>query len=72
MRAVVLPGQRVDERALAGVELADHHEQKELVELTDRRGQRRLILGAGAEARQRVTQLREQLPAVVQLRLQLD
>ena len=66
-----LAGKRVDERALAGVELADHDEQEELVELPDRRGQRRLVLRAGAESRQRVAELAKQLPSIVQLSLEL-
>ena len=36
-------GQRIDERALAGVELADHDEQEQPVELGDRAFKRRLI-----------------------------
>ena len=38
-----LAEQRVDERALPGVELADDDQQEQLVELADRRGERRLI-----------------------------
>src|SRR6185436_1145177 len=45
-----LPEERVDESALSGVELPDYHEQEELVELADRRGERRLIRRRGAEA----------------------
>ena len=41
--------QRVDERALAGVELADDHEEKELVELRDRLLECALVLGSGVE-----------------------
>jgi hypothetical protein len=40
----------VDEGALAGVELADDDEQEELVELTDRLGERRAVVGLGLDA----------------------
>ena len=62
-----LSGQGVDEGALAGVEFADDHEQEEFVELADGRGERRLVLLARAEARQRIAQLGEQLAPTVQL-----
>ena len=48
-----LAEQRVDERALTRVELADDHEQEELVQLLDRPLERHLMLGRGVEPRQR-------------------
>ena len=51
--------ERVDEGALAGVELADDDEQEQLVELLDRAVERLLVLGRGIEARQRGAQSRE-------------
>ena len=53
----LLPEQRVDERRLAGVELAHDHQQKELVELPARLIQPRRVLPAGLEACQVVTKL---------------
>ena len=44
--------ERVDEGALAGVELADDHEQEELVELLDRPLERGLLIGRGVELRE--------------------
>ena len=41
---------RVDERALAGVEFADDDEQEQLVELLDRLLERPLLVGGGVEA----------------------
>ncbi len=66
-----LADERVDERALAGVELADDDQQEELVELADRRGQRRLVGGIRAETRQRVAQFSEELTAFRQLILKV-
>ena len=40
-----LADEGVDERALAGIELADDDEEKELVELADRRASARLVGG---------------------------
>ena len=51
--------QRVDERALAGVELADDDEQEQLVELLDRAVERLLMFGGGVEPAQGDTQPRE-------------
>ena len=48
-----LAGKGVDERALAGVELADHDEQEELVELPD--GRRPAPPGPSALAPNRVS-----------------
>ena len=50
----LMPEQRIDERAFSGIELADDHEQEELVELTHRRVEGRLIRRSGAEIRQRL------------------
>ena len=61
------PSERVDERALSGVELADDHQQEELVELAHRRGQRGLVVAGGAEPGQRVAQGGEQLACLRQL-----
>ena len=49
-----LAEQRVDERALAGVELADDNEHEELVELTDRGHERLEVRGSGRESDQQV------------------
>ncbi len=54
------PQQRVDEGALAGVELAGDDEQEELVELQRRPLEGRLVLRRGVEARQRLPQIAEQ------------
>src|ERR1700681_2908079 len=51
--------ERVDERALAGVELADDDEEKQLVELRDRTFEHQVLLGRGIEARKRDLQSRE-------------
>ena len=48
-----LADQRVDERALAGVELADHDEQEQLVELGDGLIEGLLLIVGGVDARQR-------------------
>ena len=40
-----LADERVDERALAGIEFSDHDEEEELVQLPDRKGQRGLVSG---------------------------
>jgi hypothetical protein len=42
----------IDEGALAGIELADDHQQEQLVELFDRTGQRRLMLRSRSELRE--------------------
>ena len=57
-----LAGQRVDEGALAGVELADDDEQEQLVELLDRALERRHVLVAGAEAHEARPQVVEDAP----------
>ena len=67
----LLPGEGVDERALAGVEFADHDEQEEFIELANRRGERRLIGIGRTETRQRIAQLGEKFAAAVQLPLQI-
>ena len=46
-------------RALAGVELADDDEQEELVELSDRLGERGAVVGRGLDAPERHLQLAE-------------
>jgi len=51
------PEQRVDERALARVELADDDEQEEVVELLQRLPQRGVVVGLRVGARQRAEQL---------------
>ena len=56
-----LAEQRVDERALSGVEFADDDDEKEVVELADGRQQRGAIVGRGAEFDERVAQRRQQL-----------
>src|SRR5688572_1631750 len=61
----------VDEGALAGVELADDHQHEELVELTNGRGECRPVFGAGAELRQRIAELSQQVAAAIQLALQI-
>ena len=53
--------QRVDERALAGIELADDDEQEKLVELLNRAIQGRLVLGRGAEAHEGRAKARQDL-----------
>ena len=65
-----LADERVDEGALAGVELADHDEQKELVKLMDRRGQGGLILGGCRQAGQRVAYLCQELTRLGELFLE--
>ena len=57
----------VDEGAFSGVELADDHQEEQLVELAHRRGQRGLVVASGAELGQRVAQGREQLARVGKL-----
>ena len=60
-----LAEQRVDERALARVELADHHQQEQLVELADGARERLLVLLRGLDAHEQHPQLSElavQLP----------
>ena len=51
--------ERVDERALAGVEFADDDEQEELVELLDRAVERLLVFGRSIETRERRAEPRE-------------
>src|SRR6185503_481084 len=51
--------QRVDERALAGIELPDHDEQEQLVELLDRPIERLLMFGSRVEAAEGDAQPRE-------------
>ena len=50
---IALPTQRVDERALAGVELADDDEQEQLVELFDRAVERTLLIRRGVVSGER-------------------
>ena len=64
-----LAEQRVDERALAGVELADDDEQEELVELTHRGRERREVRGGGRQRDQQVAQPAEVLAHVDELPL---
>ena len=64
-----LADQRVDEGALAGIELADHDQQEQLVEAADRLGQRVLIGGLGPGARQRALQAAEALALVGEQRV---
>ena len=54
----------VDEGALARVELPDHDEQEQLVELLDGALERRHVLVAGAEADQAGAQVIEETPLV--------
>ena len=63
------PEQAIDERALSGVEFANADDQKQLVELADRRSQGGAILRRGAEFRERVTQSRQQLARLRELSL---
>ena len=58
--------QRVDEGALAGVELADDDEQEELVELLDRAVERGLVLRRRIEPDEGGAQPREDPPLVLQ------
>ena len=62
-----LSEESVDEGALARVELADDHQEEQLVELAHRRGQRGLVVVGRAELGQRVAQGREQLACVCKL-----
>ena len=62
----LLAEQGVDEGAFAGVELAGHHQQEQLVEPLDRRRQRLLVLRRRVEPRQRRLQLAEQPPVLGQ------
>ena len=57
-----LADERVDERALAGVELADDDQQEQLVELRDGLVERFLLVGAGVDPRQRGAQARSAAP----------
>ena len=52
--------ERVDERALAGVELADDDEEEELVELADGFGEGRRVRGCGRHGRQLDLQVDQQ------------
>jgi hypothetical protein len=61
----------VDECALSGVELANHDQHEELVELADGRGEGRLVVRARVEARQRIAEPSQQVAATVQLALQI-
>ena len=67
----LLADQRVDEGALSGVELPDDDQQEEVVELADRRRERRLIGGVRAETRQRVAEFSQELTALGQLILKV-
>ena len=51
--------ERVDECALAGVEFADDHQEKELVELLDRLLEGGLMFGCGVELRKREAEASE-------------
>jgi hypothetical protein len=53
--------QGVDEGALAGVELANHHQQEELVELANRLLERRLVFTLRAVAGERGLQVAQAL-----------
>ena len=55
-----LAEERVDERALARIELADHHQQERLVELGHRCGERAPRLFGGSQAGEPVAQLAEE------------
>ncbi len=55
-----LPDERVDERALAGIELSDDDKQEQLVELPDGLVERLLLVVSGVDARQRRAQPHEQ------------
>ena len=57
-----LAGERIDERALSGVELPDDDKQEELVELLDRSLQRRHGLVGGAEADEARAQVVQDAP----------
>ncbi len=59
--------QRVDERALAGIELAHDDEQKELIQLTDGFRQRCGIVGCGRSRRQLDAKIRQHAPGGGQL-----
>ena len=52
----------IDERALAGVELADDDEKKQLVELADRFREGGLVIGRGVELHERQLEPGENLP----------
>ena len=64
------PQEGIDEGAFAGVELAGHHEQEELVELEGRPLEGGLVLGRGVEAREGLLQIGHQ-PAVLRQQLVL-
>ena len=61
-----LPSERVDERALAGVELADDHQQEELVELLDRPLEGSLLFRRGVELERARRRRREHPPLLFQ------
>ena len=62
-----IPKQRVDEGALAGIELAHHHEQEKLVELPHGRSERRLVRRGRAEFGQRIPDRGQQFACLCQL-----
>ncbi|OFV88660.1 MAG: hypothetical protein A2V74_00395 [Acidobacteria bacterium RBG_16_70_10] len=59
-----LAEERVDDRALAGVELTHHHQQEQLVELGDRAREGLLLVRGGVEAHEHHPQL-AQLPPLL-------
>jgi len=66
----VFADERVDERTLSRVELAHDDQQKDLVELRNRRGQGALLITARTETNERIANMREQLTGPTQLILQ--
>ena len=62
-----IPKQRVDEGALAGIELAHHHEEEELVELPHGRSERRLVRRGRAEFGQRIPDRGQQFACLCKL-----
>ena len=58
--------QRIDERALSGIEFADDDEQEQFVELLDRLVERCLMFGSCLEPDQRRLQAREDLPLLAE------
>ena len=61
--------ERVDEAALAGIELADDDDEEELVEAPDRLGQGILIGGPAVEPRERALETSETLALLGEKRL---
>ena len=61
-----LPSERVDERALPGVEFADDDEQEQLVELLDGLVERVLMFGCGVEPGERRAQAGEDAPLLLE------